>query len=197
MKFKPYWKGFKKKTNQITAALGDLSEGDKSFDETYQRVANHLDKKYEHPVLALYYSAVGDAGADNPENSLALSRSEDIHARYLAESFQKEYPEQANPFTSVRELFAEGVWPRDFRIIEGREVFVVDVPLLVTSSAGNKHILSGCWSDGETELRYLHSLNDDCQYNFDTSMSLKESSPRQVESLHSSFYVSEPPIIEF
>lgn len=185
------------RTTEALLGIRHFSQPDESQDTTYGRVRGQLDEKYQIPTLALYYHAVGDVGADNPENALALAVSEDLHNQYLMEAFNKEYPNKHSPFRELNDLYAEGVWPQGFRVIEDTEVFVVHVPITFRAKSSKGVMVLGCWSDGEKAINYAHSFSDNCQYNLNMSSPLgRFGVPRRVEESDHSFFVSEPPEID-
>ena len=185
----------KVKTDQIQTAFTELAAPAESLEDTYRRVAGDLDKKYDHPVLAMYFHAVGSAGADFIDNAVALCKTEEDHSKYLAEAFDKEHNGTYNPYRAVNEMFEEGVWPKGFRSIEGHEVFVADVPLIMRTSSNRALLVMGCLSQGEERIKFVHSLNNDCRYNLDLSFPSGQGQPRKVEPSQITWFMSEPPVL--
>jgi hypothetical protein len=67
---------------------------------------------------------------------------------------QREIKGRENPFEKYLEICEEGVYPRGFRIVDGREEFIIDVPL-------KSHKL-GCVKEDDDNIFYTHGWNEDC-----------------------------------
>lgn len=186
------------RTTAVVAGLQPLVQEGETLAEAYSRVRTELDTKYHHPVMALYYHAVGDAGAGSPDNALSLFVAEDVHNQYLMRSFEQEHPETPNPFAAIDGLIAEGVRPSGFRMVEGEEKFVVDVPMVMRSKSPRGMVVMGCWVDGDTEIEYGHSLVDDCSFNLNfAELRQKKGVSRVIEESDESFFIHEPPVRTF
>lgn len=184
-------------TNALKAALIDFppDEGEDQEDAMY-KLREQLDKKYELGRTGAYFLALGDVGIISPDHAMRHFIVEDVLTSITAEAFAKEYPGKPNPFSPLAQIYDEGVWPHGFRTIGGKQAFVVHVPITFKTDVEEQSrtlVMMGCWADGDEELNYVHSFEDDCRFNMDVNMG----EPRQVEESGHSFYMTDPKPLEF
>lgn len=181
-------------TSQFLDCILGHVQGQEKPSEAFERLRLELDQKYKHHVMGLYYRAVGDAGAGDPSNTMALCQAMDIHNDMLSESWGKEYPDKPNPFSYLAEMFELGIWPKGFRVADEVERFLVDVPLTLKQDAQDPDgvVMLGCWADGDTDIYYIHSFGDDCRFNINL---YDERPERVIKKEELSFFTHIPPLV--
>jgi hypothetical protein len=79
--------------------------------------------------------------------------------KYVAWEVVRDVPGlEDNLFGYVIELYELGVKPMSFKLVNGKEKYVVDIPFRKDGK-----LLLGCYSHGDDEILYVHELGEYCK----------------------------------
>lgn len=169
-----------------------------SFRDRLAAIRKGLDKGVDGYGIHRLFGLVKEANGSDTSMTLTTIKAEDYYNQSLKAKFAKEFPGLPNPFGEFNWMFARGLWPRDFREVEGRERFLVDIPIVVKFDASDPQemaVLLGCWATGDKKLRFAHSLIDDCYFNFSLEDNPLAKSPREIDDKYWSYFSHIPPEI--
>lgn len=155
--------------SRITGIVSGLKREGESLADAYTRVGEELDGEYNYTRTrqARQFLPLMPAGTVH-EYSIGLYFAvESEVAAKRAKFWRAEHPDSPNPFGEVQKLFESGFLPKGFRVVEGEEHFVIDIPMRAPSEQreNDASIILGCWSNGDERIEYFHMVVDDCEYN--------------------------------
>lgn len=156
---------------RVTEAVAGLRREGESLADTYTRVGDDIDREYNYSMKRQAREALPLMGPGViTEYSVGLYFAVESEVTASRAMFWKaEHPDTPNPFAEMQGLFQAGFLPRGFRVVNGEEQLVVDVPMRAPSEQPNTdaRIILGCWSGGDERVQYFHMPTDDCEFNFD------------------------------
>lgn len=185
-------KQLQRRVGIIEGTVSELKTGEEeSLADAYDRLCRAADEK-EDQASFIRYLAVGDPGKVNYENVANFSTADMVIAKKRAIEWERKFPGIPNIYMEEVLLFQAGFWPKGFRVVDGQERYVIDIPMRISHEPDirdeGKAVVNGCWASGDTEIFKMHALEDDCSfgYNFEAAKN------RKIDPVDGYVWLAEP-----